>query len=86
MEKLNELDDDESGYKHYIINIIRKSGNFATMLLPLEDLLSRIKVPGTDVTGFDFFKAFGLVGEFVNLITAKPNPSYSLSSCQQLQL
>ena len=68
----------EHGYKHYIITIIDKSLHYTTVLHSIEDLLSMVKVPGTEFTGVEVFQAFSLIGGFVKLITDKQNPSYSL--------
>ena len=81
LEKLDGVDDDEGGYKRYIINIIEYSGNFVQ---PLQDLLSSIKVHGTEFTASDFLQAFSLVGQFVNLVVGKPISSYSLKPLSTL--
>jgi hypothetical protein len=36
LEKLNELDDDEHGYKHHIITIINQSLQYTTLINPIE--------------------------------------------------
>ena len=79
LEKLDQLDGDEHGYKKNIIAIIDQSLYYTSMLYPLENLLSTVKVPGTELTGVDLFQAFSFIGGFVKLIKDKQNPSYSLT-------
>ena len=79
LEKLDQLDGDKDGYKKNIIVIIDQSLHYTSMLYPLESILSRVKVPGTEFTGVDLFQAFNLIGGFVKLIKDKQNPSYSLT-------
>ena len=73
LERIIKVDDDEQGYKQYIVKILNLSFNYASRIYPPKDLLSWIKVPGADLTGLDLFQAFSVIGEFVNVIQDRPN-------------
>ena len=73
LERIIKVDDDEQGYKQYIVKILNLSFNYASRIYPPKDLLSWITVPGADLTGLDLFQAFSVIGEFVNVIKDRPN-------------
>ena len=78
LKKLSVVDDDQGGYKHFIIEVIISLTTKNIYDTVSEKLLSRVKISHLDISGVDLFWTFSIFGTISDLITEKPNCPYSM--------